>query len=152
DEDVVAVAAVLGQRDSVGRQARGVHHVVAGQGVDPQLIVGRLGTGDAHLRRQAGHLDPAAVPGDHDAIVAVGATDDNAVGLPVARAAAGGRREVDAHAGDVGAGQIVDRDGVGAALGVDVDLLDAVEVHRHATDVASQTDSRAVGGDVDVLA
>src|SRR5262249_20443859 len=46
DEDVVAVAAVLGQRDGVGGQAGGVHHVVAGQGADPQLIVGRVGAGD----------------------------------------------------------------------------------------------------------
>ena len=44
-------------------------------------------------------------------------------------AAAGRRRQVEVDLGDVGAGQVVDRDGVGAAQGVEVDVLDAVEVH-----------------------
>src|SRR5262245_15490115 len=125
DEDVVAVAAVLGQRDGVGRQARGVYHVVAGQGIDLQLIVGGLGAGDVHLRRQAGHLDPAAVSSDRDGIVAVGAVDDDRVRGAVAGAAARGRRQVDVHLGHVGAGQVVDGDGVGTTQGVDVQRLGA---------------------------
>ena len=39
---------------------------------------------------------------------------------------------------DVGAGQVVDGDGVGAAEGGDVDLLDAVDVHGDVADVAGQ--------------
>ena len=51
----------------------------------------------------------------------------------------------------VGAGQVVDRDGVAAAQGPDVEALDVVEVHRDGGDVAGQAHARAVGGDVDVL-
>ena len=53
--------------------------------------------------------------------------------------------------GEVGAGQVVDGDGVGAAQGVEVDRLDAVEVHRDVADVAGEPDALAVGGDVDLL-
>ena len=52
---------------------------------------------------------------------------------------------------EVGAGQVVDGDGVGAAQGVEVDPLDAVEVHRDVADVAGEPDATAVGGDVDLL-
>ena len=52
---------------------------------------------------------------------------------------------------DVGAGQVVDGDRVGAAEGVEVDLLDAVEVHGDVADVAEEPDPAAVGRDVDVL-
>ena len=51
DQDVVAVAAVGRELDRAGRQAGGLDHVVAGQGVDRQPVVGRLGAGDVHLRR-----------------------------------------------------------------------------------------------------
>ncbi len=40
---------------------------------------------------------------------------------------------------------------VGAAEGVEVDLLDAVEVHGDVADVAGEPHALAVGGDVDVL-
>ena len=72
---------------------------------------------------------PLASPATVIDVVAVGAVDDDGVGRAVAGAAAGaGQVEVDL--GDVGAGQVVDGDGVGAAQGVEVDRLDAVEVHR----------------------
>ena len=48
---------------------------------------------------------------------------------------------------DPGAGQIADRDGVGAAQGREVDLLDAVEVHRDVGDVAGEAHATAVGRD-----
>ena len=53
DQDVVAVAAVGGELDRAGRQARGLDHVVAGQGVDRQPVVGGLGAGDVDLGGQA---------------------------------------------------------------------------------------------------
>ena len=53
DEDVVAVAAVGGELDAAGRQARGLDHVVAGQRVDRQPVVGGLGAGDVDLGGQA---------------------------------------------------------------------------------------------------
>ncbi len=89
DQDVVAVAAVGGELDRAGRQARGLDHVVAGQGVDDQPVVGRLGAGDVHLGGQAEHRDAARVAGDADDVVAVGAVDDDGVGRAVAGAAAG---------------------------------------------------------------
>src|SRR5262249_25273933 len=42
----------------------------------------------------------------------------------------------------------VDRDLIDAALGVDVDLLDAIEVHRDGADVSGEANARAIGGDV----
>ena len=51
--------------------------------------------------------------------------------------------------GDAGAGQVVDGDGVGAAEGVEVDLLDAVDVHGDVADVAEEPEALAVGGEVD---
>ncbi len=62
-----------------------------------------------------------------------------------------GRRQVDVDLGDVGAGQVVDGDGVGAAEGVEVDRLDVVEVHDDVADVAGEPDPLAVGRDVDLL-
>ena len=59
--------------------------------------------------------------------------------------------EVEVDAGDAGAGQVVDGDGVGAAEGDDVDLLDAVDVHGDVADVAGQPQPAAVGRQVDVL-
>ena len=56
--------------------------------------------------------------------------------------AAAGGAEVDVDLLDVGPGQVVDRDGVGAAQRVDVDRLDAVEVHRDVADVAEQPGMR----------
>ena len=51
DEDVVAVAAVGGEQDRRGRQAGGVDHVVAGERVDRQPVVGGLGAGDVRPGR-----------------------------------------------------------------------------------------------------
>ena len=69
----------------------------------------------------------------------------------VADGAAEGAGEVGVDAGDVGAGQVVDGDGVGAAEGVDVDVLDAGGVHGDGADVAEEPEPVAVGGQVEVL-
>ena len=152
DQHVVAVAAVLRQLDRGGGQPRSVHHVVAGQRVDDQAVVGRLGAGDVHPGSQTQDVRVAGVAGDRNGVVAGGAVDDDGVGLAVADAAAGRAREVEVHVGDAGAGQVVDGDGVGAAEGDDVDLLDAVDVHGHVAHVAEQPQPAAVGRQVDVLA
>ena len=81
DQHVVAVAAVGRELDRAGRQARGFDHVVAGQGVDRQPVVGGLGAGDVDLGGQAEHGDAARVAGDGIDVVAVGAVDDDGVGL-----------------------------------------------------------------------
>ena len=62
--------------------------VVAGQRVDRQRVVGGLGVGDVHLRREAGDAHGAVPAGDPDHIFAVGAIDDHLVGLAVAGCAA----------------------------------------------------------------
>ncbi len=50
-----------------------------------------------------------------------------------------------------GAGQILDGDGVGAAQGVELDLLDAVQVHGDVADIAGEPHVIAVRRDVDLL-
>ena len=66
-------------------------------------------------------------------------------------APAAGHSQVGVDLGHVGAGQVVDDDGVGAAESVEVDGLDVVEVHRDVGDVAEEPHPPAVGGDVDAL-
>ena len=56
----------------------------------------------------------------------------------VAGAAAEGDRQVERDRLHVGAGQVVDGDGVGPAEGVERDGLDVVEVHHDAGDVAGE--------------
>ena len=53
---------------------------------------------------------------------------------------------------DVGAGEVVDGDRVGAAEGVEADAVDVVEIHDDVGDVAGEPDPAAVGGDLDDLA
>ena len=79
-------------------KTRGVHHVIAAQGIDRQPVVGGLGACDIHLGGEAEHGDAARIAGDGDHIIPVGAVDDDGVGLAVARAAArrAGQVEVDA--------------------------------------------------------
>src|SRR5205807_162035 len=123
------VAAVHHELNRARGQRRAVHDVVAGQGVDHQLVLGRLGAPDVDLGRQAegGHL--ARVAGHHDRVVTGGAFDGDGVGGVVAGGAARRARQVQVDRGHVGAGQVVDGDPVGAAQGDEVDLLGAVDVH-----------------------
>ena len=60
------------------------------------------------------------------------------IGRTVAGAAAGRRAEVERDLRDAGLGQIADRDVVGAAESREVDVLDAVDVHRDVGDVAGE--------------
>ena len=61
------------------------------------------------------------------------------VGLAVAGGAAQRARQIDVDIVDVGAAEVVDRDEVGAAERVEVDLLDAVRVHRDGGDARGRT-------------
>ena len=87
---------------------------------------------------RARHGDARSVAGgqDVDVVVALGAVDDDGVGLAVV--AACGASEVHVDRGKLGPAQVVDGDRVGAPQGVEVDRLDADEVHRDATDVAGE--------------
>ena len=79
-----SVAAVGDQADSGGRQAGGLDHVVAGQGVDRQPVVRRFVAGDVDLRGQSEDRYAAGVAGDEGDVIAIGAGDDHRVGLSVA--------------------------------------------------------------------
>ena len=61
----------------------------------------------------------AVVAGDLDHVVAVGRVDDDGIGRTVAATAAA---QIEIDLVDVGPGQIVDRDGVGAAKRVELDV------------------------------
>src|SRR5262249_60924166 len=116
----------------------------AAGGVDHDALV-RLEVGDRHRLGQARHRDHAIVVHDRDRIVAVGRVEDDRVGRTVAAGGAGLCAQVDRDLVHVGSGQIVDRDGVGAAQRVDLDVLDAVEVHGDVGDIAGEPRPGAVG-------
>ena len=90
-------------------------------------------------------------PAHLNGVVAGGAVDGHAIGRAIANVAAGCRREVDRNLRDTGAGEVADRDVVGAAASGEVDVLDAVEIHGDVADVAGELHPSVVRGDVDVL-
>src|SRR6202008_4551510 len=102
-----------------------------------------------HIGRQAGHRDHAIVVGKRDHVVTLGGVDDNRVRCSVAPARAAGQVDVDFV--EVGAAEIVDGDGVGAAQGLEVDRFDPVQVHHDIGDIAGHQHAAAVGRDVDLL-
>src|SRR5439155_26454710 len=69
--------------------------------------------------------------------------------LPVCRLAAGarcaGRCQVDGDLLRVGSAQVVDHDVVGATQCIEPDLLDIIEVHGDACDIAEEAHASAVG-------
>src|SRR5262249_20940065 len=147
------VAEVHGQPDQIGGQVRGIHHVVAAEGVHRQVVVRPLRAGDVHEGEQApdGDACPVVKGRDLDGVVVVGAVDDDGVACAVADADACSATEVEVERRKVGCGQVVDGDGVGAAEGIEVDRLDAVEVHGDVGDIPGEADVVAVGGNVDLF-
>src|SRR5207248_11206594 len=91
------------------------------------------------------------VPEGPNRVVAVGAVDDNTVGLAVAGGGAEGGCEVDRYVLDVGAGEVVDGHEVGAAEGVDVDQLHAGRVHRDVALSAEELEAVSVRQQVNLL-
>src|SRR5262249_27713834 len=63
----------------------------------------------------------------------------------------GRRCQVDGDLRHAGTGKIVERDVVGTPQGVELDVLDAVEIHGDGADVAGEPHAAAVGRDVDFL-
>ena len=94
---------------------------------------------------EAADLHAARVTVDRDRVIAVGARDRHAVGRSVALT------EVDLQAREVGSGQIADVHQVSPAEGLEVDGLDAREIHRHVADVSEEPNSVAVGRHMDLL-
>ena len=151
DDLVIAGAAIDREVDLAGLEGGGVDGVVAGEAVDRERVEGALGAGERHLRRQSVDHHARAAAGDRDGVVAGRAVDDHVVRRPVTLAAAHRARQVDVDLLGVGSGEVVDRDRVGAAQGVDLDVLDTVEVHGDVGDVAEQPHPAAIGRDVHVL-
>ena len=118
---VVAVPAFEELADRPRREAGRGDGVVAADTQDEELV-GRLLMLDRDLCVEAGHGDAGRVAGCGDRIVQGSAGHDDAVGLAVTRDAAERAREVDVEVLDVGAAEVVDRDRVGAAERVEVDL------------------------------
>src|SRR5262249_44759660 len=85
----------------------------------------------------------------HDNVVGVvRALDDDRIDRTVTDTRSWRAGQVEIDVGQVRAAEVVDRDLIEAALGVAVDLLDAIEVHRDGADVSSEPNARAIGGDV----
>src|SRR5262245_6885949 len=151
EDRVIAHAAVECQRDrGRRRQRRGVDAVIAAKAADGELVAG-IGVVDGHLGRKSGDSNRGAGQRHVDVIAAVAAVDEYSVSLAVARGAADGPREVDRHEVHIGAGEIVDIHDVSAAQGVELDGLDAVQIHGDVGDVAEEAHPVAVGGNVDGL-
>ena len=110
----------------------------------------RLGVNDADVGRQPAHARPLRHRPPPDGVVAVGAVDAHPIGLAVSSCARTGQVDVDPSR--VGAAQVTHHDVVGATQGVEVDVLDIVQVHRDVGHVAEEAHALAVGRDVDVLA
>src|SRR5262249_54812560 len=107
----------------------------------------RQPAGDA---RAAVDEDQSVVAGDRDHVGGVAPVDDDGIGLPVP-GAADRSGQVQADRGHGGAGPGGDGGGVGAAERVEDDVLDAIEVHRAAVEVADDPGPGAVGRDVEPL-
>nr|WP_249779420.1 hypothetical protein [Bradyrhizobium sediminis] len=148
---IVTSAAIDREPDLTGNERRSVDGVVAIETIDDERIIGALRMIDDHLRGQPPDGDGCAAAGDIDAIVARSPVNDHGIRLAVAIAGARGC-QVDSDLPDAGTGEIVDRDGVGAARSRNLDALDAVEVHRNGPDVSKKRRAAATGRDIDTFA
>src|SRR5204863_9854996 len=110
------------------------------------------GAGQRNHRREAADLDAPRSPGDGGGVVPGGRVDDHVVDGRVAGAGGGGGGEVDGHARDISAGEVVDSHGVRPPEHLQLDRFHAIEVHDDVGDVAGQADAGPVGGEVDALA
>src|SRR5262249_8713341 len=145
DEQVVAFASV--QHLAAGAAYDGV---VAAAAVDDELVDG-LEASNVGYRGEAGDRGRSAVRRRVDDVITLSALHDHLVDGTVAGTGAGGGGEVHVHLRDVGGGEIVHGDAVGAAARGDVDALDVVQVHGDRADVAGEECARAVRRDVHVF-
>ena len=150
EQHVVVAAAVRGEQRRVGRQAGGVDHVVARQRVDRDPVAAGDRAGHVDAGGETEHRGARANARDDHDVVAVRGVGDDVVGCAVVAATVG--VEVAHDARHVGAGQVVDHEGVSAAECPDGDRLDVVEVHRDRRDVAREPYAAAVRGRLQPLA
>jgi hypothetical protein len=150
-DGVVAGAAVDSEADDRGRESRRIDVVVPATRADRQHVAGGVRTIDVHLLCKPGDRNRCAGTRDVDGVVARGAIDGHAIGRAVAHTTAGYSSEVDGDLRDTGTGEVANRDVIGAAEGREVDVFDAVEIHRDACDVTREPRTAAIGRDVDLL-
>ena len=106
------------------------HHIVP---KDSSLLkIEGQGKHARHIKVEALDRHTGGVPADQDDVVASGAGDDHRVTLAVSGP------QIDVDRCDGGPAEVVDRDGVGAAQGVDVHALHVVDVHDDVAHVAGQ--------------
>ena len=150
DQRVVALAtgdavgagtAIDGQAHDVGRQGCGTDRVVAGTSVDRQHIAG-FRIGDIDLRGKPDDRNRSAGTHDVDRVIAAGAGNRHGVRHAV------GSAQVERDLSDAGTGQIADRDVVDAGERVELDVLDAVQIHGDVGNVAGELHMPMVGRDV----
>src|SRR5262249_3702683 len=128
DQHIGAVAAIEHELRAVGAYARRVDDVIAAETGDVDRGVGV--EVDDDLGGAARHYQGSVLERQREDVVAAGAVDGDGVVWLVGGAVAPGC--VDVHLLDGGAGQVADRDVVGAAQRFEVDGLDAVEIYRDA--------------------
>jgi hypothetical protein len=146
EQQVVPRAAIGPQPDGVRREASRIDDVVAGERIDRRCVVAGFGVREVDRGGEAEDAAASRCCRRRGSRRRVGAHDDRPVGLTVAGVAA---PEVGVGGRDVGAGEVVDRDRVGAAERGVVDPLHVVEVHNGAGKVAEEAHALAVGGRVD---
>src|SRR5262245_22580813 len=151
DQDVVTLVAIGGELDAARRQARRLDDVVAGESIDDDPVVGGLEPGDVYRVVPNGDRYPVGVTGDNNHVVTARGIDGDGVRRIVAGRPADRAGEIYVDLRHVCPAQVVDNDIVDAAKGIEVDVLDVVEVHGDVCDVAEEGGALAVGRDIDIL-
>ena len=127
-DDVVAVAAVGRNWIASAARPEPMIDVVAGEAVDRELVLRRVGVGDVDDGRETGDADLAARTARGDHVVLGGSVDDDLVGGPVVDPPWPPARSVWISVRSVPETSLTVA--VGAAERVEVDLLDAGQIHR----------------------
>src|SRR5262245_23881099 len=151
DQDVVTIVAIGGKLDGARREPRRLDDVVAGEPIDDDPVVGGLEPGDVYRVVPNGDRDPVGVTGDNNHVVAARGIDGDGVRRIVAGRPADRAGEIYVDLRHVCPAQVVDHDIIDAAKGIEVDVLDLVEVHGDVGDVAEEGGALAVGRDIDIL-
>src|SRR5262249_55231172 len=125
-------------------QAGRGHLVVSAESVDGQAVT-RVGGTQRYSRRKTARGCAGAGAGHGDDIVEGGPVQDHLVGQPVPDRAPRGPGQVQVDLADGRGGQVVDRDFVAPAQGVDVYSFHTAHIHDDVAEVAGELQPRPVG-------
>ena len=151
DQDIISFATIFGKDDGAGRQSGSLNHIISGQSTDGQLIDAGIDAKEVHRGGKAHDSDPSCVSDNRGDIVSIGPVNDDGIRLGIARAGFGNGRQVQIDCLDVGPREVVNGNHIGAAPGIELDEFNFVAVHDDAADVTGETQTRAVGREVDVF-